>query len=226
MYDAVVFDNDGILTEITDRDVFRRAIRAAFEAEGVTDPPDEHVEALLGVREADIRRVCGAHGIDPGSFWRRRDDEAARRQKEAIRRGEKSLYPDAEAALDVGADVGVVSNNQHETVGYVVEFFGLDSGIETWYGREHSVEGVRRKKPDPHYVELALEDLGTRDALYVGDSQKDVVAANAAGLDSAFVRRPHRAGLDLDPEPTYEVGDLRELPDVLESVGRVRRSNR
>ncbi|MFB6296725.1 MAG: HAD family hydrolase [Halobacteriales archaeon] len=221
MYDAIVFDNDGILTEITDEDVFRRAIRDAFDAFGVADPRAGHVEALLGVSESDIFRVCEAHGIDPEPFWRRRDDEAARRQKAAIRRGEKPLYPDAEAALDVGVDVGVVSNNQQETVRYILDWFGLEHLVDTYYGREHSVAGVRRKKPGTYYIERALDDLDAEKALYVGDSEKDVVAAQAAGIDSAFVRRPHRADVDLDPVPTYEVPDLRELREVLEADGKV-----
>jgi HAD superfamily hydrolase (TIGR01549 family) len=223
VYDAIVFDNDGILTEITDEDVFRRAIRDAFEEFGVVDPPAEHVEALLGVTESDIRRVCDSHGIDPGPFWKRRDDEAARRQKAAIRRGEKPLYPDAEAALRMDVDVGIVSNNQHETVQYILDFFGLASRVDTYYGREHSVAGVRRKKPDTYYIEQALDDLDADHALYVGDSEKDVTAALAAGTDAAFVRRPHRADLDLGPEPTHEVADLGELREVLEAAGTVPR---
>jgi beta-phosphoglucomutase-like phosphatase (HAD superfamily) len=39
MYDAIVFDNDGVLTELTDRDVLREAIQDAFDAAGVPDPP-------------------------------------------------------------------------------------------------------------------------------------------------------------------------------------------
>ena len=54
-----------------------------------------------------------------------------------------------------------------------------------------TVESLERKKPNTHYVERALSDLDADAALYVGDSESDVVAADRAGLDSAFVRRPH-----------------------------------
>ena len=217
MYDAVVFDNDGILTELTDRDVLREAIRDAFDAAGVPDPPREHVEALHHTTADDVTRICATHGIDPGAFWRRREEAAARRQKAAIRQGEKRLYDDVIPVLDLDADVGVVSNNQHETVRFIVEHFDLAPPVTTYYGREHTVAGVERKKPDPYYLRQALDDLGTENALYVGDSQKDIVAADRAGVDSAFVRRPHRADLDLDVEPTYEVVDLRALRNLLEA---------
>jgi HAD superfamily hydrolase (TIGR01549 family) len=217
MYDAIVFDNDGILTEPTDRDVLRRAVRDAFAAVGVPDPPAEDVEALHHTTAADIRRICADHGIDPGSFWRHREAAATRRQTEAIRRGEKRLYDDVDPILEIDADVGIVSNNQHETVRFIVEHFGLAPPVATYYGRERSVVGVERKKPDPHYLRRALTDLGTEDALYVGDSQKDILAARRAGIDSAFVRRPHRVDLELDPDPTYEVTDLRELHALLDT---------
>jgi HAD superfamily hydrolase (TIGR01549 family) len=221
MYDAIVLDNDGIITQITDRNVLREAIRDAFDAAGVPNPPVEHVDALHGTTVPDVRRICAEHGIDPGPFWRHRDDEAARRQKDMIRRGEKPLHDDVDAVLDLEADIGIVSNNQRETVQFIVEHFDLAPPVATHYGREHSVAGIERKKPDPHYLRRALADLGTERALYVGDSRKDVVAARRAGIDSAFVRRPHRVDLDLDVEPTYEVANLGHLRELLETAGLV-----
>lgn len=217
MYDALLFDNDGILVEPTDRDVLRRAIREAFESVGVSDPAFEDVEALHDVSLTDVERVCAAYGIEPAPFWRRRDDAASRRQRAVIERGEKAPYPDIEVLDDVDLPIGVVSNNQHETISFVLTHLDLAETVETYYGREHSLAGLRRKKPDPYYLQQALDDLGTRNALYVGDSQKDIVAATEVGLDSAFVRRAHRDGLDLDPEPTFEVEDLFELRSVLAS---------
>ena len=85
-----------------------------------------------------------------------------------------------------------------------------------YYGREPTLSGIERMKPDPHYLEGALSDLKLdpdRDGvLYVGDSESDVVAAAAAGIDSAFVRRPHRRDSDLHATPTHEVRGLDELP--------------
>jgi HAD superfamily hydrolase (TIGR01549 family) len=219
MYDAIVFDNDGVLTELTDRDVLREAIQDAYDAAGVPDPPAPHVEALHGTTAADVRRICADHGIDPEPFWRRREKEATRRQRAMIRRGEKSLYSDADVIHKLDAAVGIVSNNQHETVRFIVEHFDLAPPVATYYGREHTVAGVERKKPDPHYLRRALSDLDAENALYVGDSEKDVVVADRVGIDSAFVRRDHRADLKLGADPTYEVADLRELRDALDSAG-------
>lgn len=111
--------------------------------------------------------------------------------------------------------LGVVSNNQHRTVEHVVAECDLGDLFETWYGRHPTLDGMARRKPDPSYLEHAIEDLGTREVLYVGDSNVDIEAAAEAGVDSAFVRRPHREGYDLRREPTHRIDGLDELPGIV-----------
>jgi len=213
-YDAVVFDNDGVLVELTDRELLAEAVQAAFahfdvsvddatarEMVAADAPPDEAFE-----RE---------YGIDPAAFWERREAIASEFQREAIRAGEKALYDDVEVVSRLPHRTGVVSNNQHETIDFILDHHDIGRHFETAYGRVPTLAGANRKKPDPSYIEQALDDLDTRAALYVGDSEKDVVAAHRAGIDSAFLRRDHRADLDLSVEPTHEVADLYELADRL-----------
>lgn len=210
-YDAVVLDNDGVLTTMTDRSVLREAIESTFAEFGVHDPPEEHVERLYGVTVDDIETVCSAHDLDPASFWRRRDENAAAVQIREIDDGTKRLYDDV-AALDVLSEpLGLVSNNQHRTVEYIVDRFGLADRFGPVYGRRPTLEDVVRKKPDPFYIERALDDLDTSEALYVGDSEKDIVAAQRAGVDAAFVRRGHRAETELSVQPDYEIPNLERL---------------
>jgi phosphoglycolate phosphatase-like HAD superfamily hydrolase len=112
-----------------------------------------------------------------------------------------------------------VSNNHHSTIAFVLDFFDLRSLFETYYGREKTIESLRVKKPNPHYIERALADLDSESALYVGDSESDVIAAHDAGIDSAFVRRPHSRTVDLSTDPTYEVQSLYELPELATTSG-------
>ena len=215
-YDAVLFDKDGVLVELMELETIYDAVEDAFAEFGV-EPTRNEVERLVGCDAEDVLEVCDVYGVDPGEFWPRRDAKVSSVQRDAFDAGEKSPYFDIDAVERIAArhTVGVVSNNQRATVDHVLD--GLSVDVETSYGREHSLESLRRKKPSPHYVERALEDLGTRDAVYVGDSHKDVVAAHRAGVDSAFVRREHRSDMILDTEPTYEVTDLNELEDELRS---------
>ena len=213
-YDAVLFDKDGVLVELTELETIYDAVEDAFGEFGV-EPTRNEVERLVGCDAEEVVEVCGRYGVDPGEFWRKRDAKVSSVQRDAFDAGNKNPYVDIDVVERIAAEhtVGVVSNNQRATVDHVLEGLGVD--VETSYGREHSLESLRRKKPSPHYVERALEDIGTRDAVYVGDSHKDVVAAHRAGVDSAFVRREHRSDVTLETQPTYEVGDLHELEKEL-----------
>lgn len=215
-YDAVIFDNDGVLTELTPRETLTTAIRATYGGFGVPEPDEEDVEELLGVTVADVERICERYAIgDVAGFWERRDRNASLAQQADVREGVKGLYDDFDAVYDLDADRAIVSNNQQATVDYILECFDLRDTFVSAYGRQPTLEDVGRKKPAPYYVERALADLGTDDALMVGDSDADVLAANAAGIDSAFIRRPHRNGYELPEEPTYEIESLDELPGIV-----------
>ena len=219
-YDAVLFDKDGVLVELTELELIHDAVEETFAEFGV-EPTHNEVERLVGCDAEDVVDVCAGYGVEPGEFWRRRDANVSRVQREAFDAGEKKPYDDVDVLerLAANLDVGVVSNNQRATVEHVIDGLGVD--VETRYGREHSLDGLRRKKPSPHYVERALEEIGADDAsieaVYVGDSPKDVVAAHRAGVDSAFVRRDHRCDAALEEKPTYEVGSLHELEEIITS---------
>jgi HAD superfamily hydrolase (TIGR01549 family) len=216
-YDAVLLDCEGVLTERTSSEVWRAAARAAF-AEFDAEPTTEGVDGVLHGSLGRIRRVCDLHDVSPDAFWPRHEARAAAAQRRALETGRKPLYDDADALFELDCDLGIVSNNQRRTVEHVVEVHGLDGRFAVRYGREPSLDAVPLKKPSPHYIERALADLGVdadRGAvLYVGDSNVDVLAARRAGVDSAFVRRPHRVEYNLAAEPTHQIDSLYELASV------------
>jgi phosphoglycolate phosphatase-like HAD superfamily hydrolase len=211
VYDAVIFDNDGVLVELADRTVLRGAAARTF-AELDVDPRDEHVEEIIvGVTPETLREVCSAYDLDPETFWATRDRLISEVQCDLLRAGETGLYDDFDAVHAVDAPLGIVSSNQQATVDFMLDHFGTRDLFATAYGRPPTVESLRLKKPNTHYVERALADVGVDEALFVGDSASDVEAAHRAGLDSAFLRRPHRTGTTLGVTPTYELRGLRDL---------------
>jgi len=216
-YEAVVFDNDGVLTHPTPRDVLRAATVEAFERVGVADPDPEHVDAVhLHVTPGDLRTAAGAYDLDPAALWRARDEAFSETQIADMRRGRKPLYEDYAAVRRVDAPRGIVSTNQHATIEAILEYHGIHGDFRTYYGREMEPASLRKKKPNSHYLDRALADLGVDpgDALFVGDSESDVLAARNAGTDAAFLWRDHRDGDELDAAPDYELDSLRDLPDV------------
>lgn len=216
-YDAVLFDHDGVLVTLTSDTTHLTGAREAFAHVGVDDPDPAHVEALsIGVTVPELTDTCGEYGVDPAAFWRARDELVSAAQRTEIERGEKRLYDDVDALADLQAPLGVVSSNQRRTVEFSLEHFGLADRFETVQARDPTVESLRRKKPNTHYVDRALEALDATDALFVGDSESDVEAAAEAGIDAAFLRRSHTADATLSVTPDYEVEDLRAVVDLVE----------
>lgn len=213
-YDAVLFDNDGILTTPTRRPALTAAAQRAFQQVGVESPTDEQVEAILRPTVETLERVARAVDVSPERLWTARERAATAAQRREIEAGRKRLYDDVSALGSIGLPRAIVSNNQQATIDTIVSHFGLDR-FDPHYGREPTVAGIRRKKPTPYYLERAIEEIGASNPLYVGDSQVDVVAADALGVDSVFVRRPHRSGYDLDPTPTHVIEGLGDLETVL-----------
>lgn len=215
-YDAVVFDNDGVLTEPGDYAAIEAATRRTFASFGVD--PDPTIVATMDRRgRASVEEYCLSEGVAPDVFWTRREAAAARAQLDEMRAGRKTLYDDVAALGALERPLAVASNTQDRTVGYIVEQFGLQDLFDDYRGRAPTLAGLARKKPDPYLLERTLDALGTptHRALYVGDSNCDVVAAHALGMDVAFVRRPHREGYDLRHDPEYELDSLYDVPRVV-----------
>jgi phosphoglycolate phosphatase-like HAD superfamily hydrolase len=215
-YDAIVFDNDGVIVEPTARSHLVDAVLEAFREFG--HEPDREYAAETVATAAGPHDTVGDYDIDIEAFWEHREDAAAAAQKAATRDGGKRPYDDVTVLERFDVPLGLVSNNQAETVAFLLDYYDLPD-FETAYGRAHSVEGASRRKPEPYYIDQALRDLETTDALYVGDSEKDVVAAHRAGVDSAFLRREHVRDTRLNVEPTYEVSDLHELAGAITAEG-------
>ncbi|MFH5801350.1 HAD family hydrolase [Haladaptatus sp. CMAA 1911] len=224
-YDSLLFDVDGVLLAFhpDHPTVYRQAVVETFDAFDLS-PDDADVDAFIaGATVEGMRVVCDDHGVDFERFWAEREANASSLQSGMMDRGERVPYDDCAVLPDLAAnhDMGVVSSNQHATVEYMLDRFDFDHLFKTVYGREPTVAGFEQTKPETYYIEQAMADLDVSNGLYVGDSACDVRAAHRAGLDSAFVRRPHREGYDLPEEPTYEVEsltDLRSLPDVADAA--------
>ena len=216
-YDTVVFDNDGVLVGRTRYDVLQEAAEATFKQFDVTDPAPEDVEQMtIGATPETVSDVCEEYDIDPDEFWRTRDRTTAEAQYEEVRAGRKTLYDDLDTLDDLDVSMGIVSSNQQATVDFVLDHFDVRDMFGTAYGRAPTVESLRHRKPNSHYIDLALADLDADSALFVGDNESDVRAAENAGIDSAFIRRPHRRSWDLNVWPTWDIDCLDDLHDICE----------
>lgn len=207
-YDAVVFDCDGVLVEPTDTEVLVDAVVETFGAFGVD--VDRSVARRSVTEDIVPSEAARRHGIDPEAFWHYRELTASLAQQTHVRAGGKPVYDDVAALEDLTCPISLVSNNQHATIEFLLAHHDLPN-FETARGRQPILKGAAARKPEPDYIEAAIADLGVADALYVGDSEKDVIAAQRAGIDAAYLRREHVIDVELTAEPTFEVSSLTEL---------------
>lgn len=92
----------------------------------------------------------------------------------------------------------------------VLEIHNLDGFFDHIVG----YDSVKKQKPDPECLEICASfyDVEKKDILFVGDSDTDVIAAEAFGIDSAFVERGKNGYHDC----TYRLRNLKELLDSKE----------
>jgi len=204
VYDAVVLDKDGVLVGRTPFDTpggGRLGRLREPRHRGPGSGPRRRHRHRRRPRYSDgyLRALRARPGRVLAGSRRDRRGRAGRRGSE----GAEDPYDDVDALRHLDASLGVVSSNQQATVDAVLDHFGLSGRFEVAYGREPSIASLSRKKPSPYYIERALEDLGAETAIFVGDNESDVLAADNAGIDSAFVRRPHRRSTELSCQPTY-----------------------
>ena len=215
-YDALLLDHDGVVVTLGDETALRESARAALRDAGVTDPDPEAVETMaIRVSMSELESVSSRYGVDPDELWRNRDDRVAEALRGETTAGRKEPYDDVDVLRDLPVSTGIVSNNQTRIVEFVLEYYGLADRFETVRAREPTRESLVRKKPRPTYLEAAMADLGVENPLYVGDSASDVEAGRRAGLDVAFLRRPHNRDASLTTRPEYEVSGLADVVDII-----------
>jgi phosphoglycolate phosphatase-like HAD superfamily hydrolase len=210
-YGALLFDMDGVLIQgrATMPAVYERAADDALDALDADVPAAERGPLRQPQFDETMASQCRAVGLDPGTFWTTRERFASERAARRIGSAPRAPFEDTAVLADLPEPLGVVSNNRAATVEYAAaELF--PGRFAAAVGRDPTIEGYRRRKPDPHYIERALDRLGVEHALYVGDRETDIVAARRAGIEGALLRRAFNRDVTLD-DSTRAFDGLEEL---------------
>lgn len=219
MYDALLLDHDGVIVELLALESLESGILShgepCYRALGI-EPDDSLREALsIGATANEMRQLASEYDADASELWRCRDNAAEKTLCEATRTGEKDPYEDVSALGTVELPIGIASNNQRRIVEFILSHHDLTHLFETVWGREPTLNSLSRKKPEPTYLLGAMDEMGVENPLYVGDSETDVIAAERADVDCAFIRREHNSTYELSVDPTYEITGLDEAVTVL-----------
>lgn len=214
-YKAVIFDNDGVLVESPNKETFHRAVEQTFHNLAHTQPNHKDVRAFLSRNVKALRKMTDRHQFNLDEFCREVASQILREQKREFKQGIRDLYDDVVSLRSLNLSLGVVSDNQYMLVEYALRYLGIEDWFDTIYGVQFTPEGLHRMKPSPYYLNKALRDLETREALYIGDSACDIEAATNAGIDSVLLCRSGDS-IDCGVTPTYVVSSLRAVPEFLE----------
>jgi putative hydrolase of the HAD superfamily len=182
---------------------FYRADDAAYAEPAVGDM------SLAELMRFHIAHQLAALGIEDAALHRQLVDGFVDRSTAALADSRAVLMRLAERYR-----LGVVSN----FYGNVARILA-DARIAPLLSAIADSNRVGCMKPDRRLFEHALRGLGTpaQATLHVGDSyERDVRAAHAIGLRTAWLVRGHRRGAGVDPLANLTVSSLDELARLLE----------
>ncbi len=160
---------------------------------------------------------CFAHVFDAE---RVKADAAAAGQRCVEHLARRPVFPDTIPALQalIGkVKVGVFSNADDDSLRPLLKSTGIR------FDAIASSESTQVYKPAPEAFKAILNMLETEpeNMWYVGDHlYDDVQGGNGMGLTTVWI---NRTGAELGPDdavPDIEISDLRELPQIINSIGK------
>ncbi len=212
-YEAVVFDLDGTLLNTLDD--LCDSVNYALVNKGYPKRSLDEVRSFVGngVEKLMMRAV-------PENTSEEDALEALSIFKNHYKLNSKNKTKPYEGIMDLlkelkrnGFKMAIVSNKFDEAVKELnKEFFG--EYIDFAYGECETI----RKKPNPDAVIKALEDLGVTkaQAVYVGDSDVDIMTADNAGLDCISVTWGFRDRKELEMSGAVSIID--EPMDLMDII--------
>jgi len=211
-YSAVVFDLDGTLAD-TAADI-REAIVRALADEGLPPVDVNSVRLMIGGGpRLLVERVLHRLNVPTDSDLVERLTRSF--HSEYLKQGSRlsSLFPGVESTLKnlhaAGIRVGLCSNKPDDLCRMLMRNFSLVEYVDEIVGSG----GDLPRKPNPAPLLRVIERLGVArdDALYVGDSETDVVTARNAGVNVMLVKHGYtlRAATQLGADGVIDsVADL------------------
>ena len=169
-YDAVVYDLDGTLVEL--------AVDWAAVATDVIAVYDDAGIDATGEDLWDLLENADAHGIAPTV-----EETISRHERRGAERSRR--LPLADDVSSQRVPVGVCSLNCEAACRIALERHDLADSVDAVVGRD----SVRNHKPDPEPLLATLRALEVEpaNAVFIGDSPRDEVTADRAGVSFRYV---------------------------------------
>jgi len=209
-YNYILLDWDGNLAKTLD--IWLNAARIVIEQHDIYKSDNE-----IGASFGKIIDHFGQWGIaDPKAVY----EEVDRIAKQTL--PDVDLYPDALFVLqklhESGKHLALITTSPHENVKHLLEKYNMRHFFEVII----SGDDVENHKPHPEPLEKALAQLGgiKELAVMIGDSDKDVGAAQNFGVDSIlFFPEEHHKFYHYETlralKPTHIVDDFKQILETI-----------
>jgi 2-phosphoglycolate phosphatase len=217
---AVLFDLDGTVLD-TAPDM-AAALNALRREEGLAPVAFELIRPCVS---HGASRVVGAgfSNIDRATFTRlqQRFLEIYRSALSA----ESRLFPGMDGVLSALAARGLLAGIVTNKAGWLTEPLLEQLGLRRRFACVVSGDSVAERKPHPLPLlhAAALLGVSSRECIFVGDAERDIQAARAAGMPGLIARYGY-VPADEDPDAWRGDGDLAEAADLigwLDASGRL-----
>jgi len=177
----ILFDLDGTLIDSTE--AILESFHNAFDFYGYAHPSDEAIKALIG-HPLDV--MFATLGVEEEKVW-----DFVTVYKEHYREistQKTVLLPHAREAVELAssfAHLGIVTTKTGKYSQILMEYFGVMEKFDVLIGREH----VEHPKPHAEPILKALEsfDREDKEIWMIGDTELDLLSADAAGVNSIGV---------------------------------------
>jgi pyrophosphatase PpaX len=214
---AVLFDLDGTLIDTID--LLLECARHTFEGRTPAPTDDEWIAGI----GTPLRKQFAAYTSSDEEI------EALAQRYRAYQREHHdrltTAFPGVPETLDElerrGHPMGIVTSKSNEMMDRGLEWVGIMRHMRTRVG----MDNAKRHKPDPHPVQVALEELGYSpdDAIFVGDSPHDIASGNAAGVISVAAMWGPFTREQLEPyHPSHYLERITDLPELIRGLERRR----
>ena len=212
---AVLFDLDGTLIDTIG--LLLECARHTFKGR-TPAPTDEEWIAGIGT---PLRKQFAAYTTSEDEI-----EELTQRYRSFQREHHDRLtsaFPGVLEVLDeleaMGHPMGIVTSKSNEMMDRGLEWVGIMRHMQTRIG----MDNAKRHKPDPHPVQVALEELEyePREAVFVGDSPHDIASGNAAGVTTVAALWGPFSREQLEPyHPSHYLENITALPRLIETIQR------
>lgn len=127
-----------------------------------------------------------------------------------------TLFPNTKETLEKlqkKYKIALVTNKPHQFVNEILEHFKIDSYFDYILGASDKLA----KKPEPDMLIESCKyfNIEAKDAVMIGDSNNDILAAKSANIDTIAVTYGYSNEDISSLEPTVIVDRLEQIPEVL-----------